>query len=125
MLGLCCALVTPDLLAAGTFRLHNGDLLPTDEIDIIWRQKIGDCPTKFSAQSINCTYTYENSIGFEVSHVNMLSYPVQQTFEFHIKLSAETKKKKYSFDAKTCLNLQSRIKAGSVVTINKTGCTVR
>jgi hypothetical protein len=114
-------------LQAGTFKLKQGNLANTDKIDITWKQQYGNCPTKFPVESMNCTYISSDMGGLQAQYINKLSamFTVENTFFLSVKLNEETKKKGYPFNEASCQNLQGKIKNGSLITINKTGCNVR
>lgn len=119
-------LCTGSLQAGGAFNLQKGTLENSDKIDIIWRQQKGNCPTKYPVTSINCTYTSQNLVGFIAQFIPKLNgqFTTQNTYFLKINLNADTKKKGYPFNAASCQNLQAKVKKGSLITINKTGCSI-
>lgn len=120
-------LITGSLQAGGTFKFEKGTLENTDKIDIIWRQQKGNCPTKYPTPSIDCTYRSQNMVGFIAQYIPKLNgqFTTQNTYFLKISLNAETQKKGYPFNAASCQNLQAKVKKGSLITINKTGCSIK
>ncbi len=125
---LLCAFIAPNLMA-GSFSIRNGDLLPTDKIDIELRQQSGNCPTKFPVESIDCNYSEHKMGGVMAQYfekLNMTSiFMVENLFLLNISLNVASQSKGYPFDVASCTNLQDKVGAGNVVTISKTGCVVQ
>ena len=125
-LSLACILMVSSA-NAGSIQLQNGNLRPTDKIDIAWTSQQGNCPTKFPIKSMNCVYSSAALTGVQAQNVDKVSkiFSTANTFSLNIDLNAATKKQRaYPFHKASCSNLQNKLGSKSVITINKRGCVI-
>ena len=119
LIGLLLVLIAPVALS-GVFNLHRGDLLDLDSIDIEWRKQTGNCPAKFPAESVDCSYFYANANGIMASHIDIFSqhadFNTENTYLLNVSING--------IPASSCQLLQQKIAGLSLITINKTGCVI-
>ena len=119
IIGLSLLLISTSALS-GAFNLHRGDLLDNDKINIEWRKQVGNCPTKFPAESMDCEYFYANVNGLKASYIDTFSqhseFNTENTFLLNILINGTS--------VGSCQLLQQKITGFSLVTINKENCII-
>jgi len=111
--------MTPTV-SVGAFNIQRGDLLNTDKIDVEWRQQSGNCPSKYPAESVDCTYTYRNAQGIKAEFIEKYNksanFTTDNTFFLNVSVNH------VPFDS--CNMLQTKVEGHTLVTINQTGCVI-